>query len=98
MVSISRALLRKTSIVLVDEATSNIDQKTEQMITEAMKTCFANSTVLVIAHKIQTIMDSDKVLVLSQGRVKEFDTPSNLLGDPNTLFSQYVQILNESKC
>lgn len=85
--SISRALLRKAPIVLVDEATSNIDLKTEQMITEAMKNCFADSTVLVIAHKIQTIMDSDKVLVMSQGQVTEFDTPKNLLNDPTSMFS-----------
>lgn len=64
MISIARTLLRKNKIVLIDEPTSNIDESMEQMITKTLHEVFKNYTVLTIAHKIQTIMKSDKILVL----------------------------------
>jgi len=75
LICICRAILRKNKIVLMDEATSNIDVATERNIQELIDEEFKDSTVLTVAHRLNTIVQSDKVLVLSFGKVLEFDTP-----------------------
>jgi ABC-type multidrug transport system fused ATPase/permease subunit len=88
LVCIARALLRKSKIVVMDEATANIDMNTEQIIQKALNLVLENSTVLTVAHRIKTIINYDKILVLDAGEVKEFDTPSNLIKDENSLFHE----------
>ena len=88
LVCIARALLRKSKIVVMDEATANIDMNTEQIIQKALNLVLENSTVITVAHRIKTIINYNKILVLDKGRVKEFDSPSNLLKDPNSLFHE----------
>ena len=75
LICICRAILRKSPLVILDEATSNIDVLTEQKIQSLIQSKFSESTVLTIAHRLNTIMNSDKILVLSFGKVKEFGTP-----------------------
>ena len=75
LVCICRAVLRKNKIVLMDEATANIDISTEQTIQKLISEEFKGSTVLTVAHRLNTIADSDRVLVLSFGEVVEFDKP-----------------------
>jgi ATP-binding cassette subfamily C (CFTR/MRP) protein 1 len=87
---ICRAVLKKNKVVLMDEATANIDIKTEQTIQQLINEKFTDATVITIAHRLNTIMESDRILVLSQGEVAEFDSPSNLLNNPNSMFSSYV--------
>lgn len=70
----------------MDEATSSIDVKSEETIQKALNIMMKNSTILTIAHRIKTIIDYDKVLVLDYGEVKEFDSPSNLIESKNGLF------------
>ena len=70
----------------MDEATSSIDIASEGNVQKAILECFEDSTVITIAHRINTIMHMDKILVLSFGEVKEFDSPSELLKDPGSLF------------
>ena len=82
LICICRAILRKNRVVILDEATANIDIVTEKMIQELIEQEFASSTVITIAHRINTIIRSDKVLVLSHGEVLEYDTPKNLMEDP----------------
>ena len=82
LICICRAILRKSKVVILDEATANIDMVTEQMIQELIQTEFQGSTMVTIAHRINTIIQSDRVLVLSFGQIKEFDSPSNLMKDP----------------
>ena len=69
LLCICRAFLKKSQIVLVDEATANIDQKNDQLIQEVIKTKFKSSTVLTIAHRLSTLKNSDKILVMGEGRV-----------------------------
>ncbi len=95
MVSITRTMLRRAKIVLVDEPSSNIDEKMEQLITEALNETFAQCTVLTIAHKIKTIMTSDKIMVVDKGEVVEFDTPKNLLENSKSNFFKIVKMIEE---
>ena len=75
LVCFCRAILRRNKIVLLDEATANIDVVTEQQIQKLISEEFRYSTVLTIAHRLNTIIKSDKVLVLDEGRTVEFDSP-----------------------
>lgn len=80
LVCFARALLRKTKILVLDEATSSIDLETDEAVQQILRGAdFKGVTTLTIAHRINTIMDSDRVLVMSEGKVAEFDTPENLL-------------------
>jgi ABC-type multidrug transport system fused ATPase/permease subunit len=79
LLCMARALLRKSRILVLDEATSNVDTTTDGLIQAAIATAFAECTVLTIAHRLHTIVDSDRVLVLDAGRVSECGPPSELL-------------------
>ena len=79
LVCLARAMLRRTKLLLMDEATASIDFKTDQMIQDLIRTEFADCTTLTVAHRLNTIIDSDRVLVLDDGRVSQFDSPHNLL-------------------
>ncbi|CAM5999985.1 unnamed protein product [Sphagnum balticum] len=70
LVSIARAILKPTKIVLVDEATANIDVRTESVIYRAMNESFKNSTVITVAHRLNTVINSDRILVLEGGLLK----------------------------
>lgn len=75
LLCICRAILRKRRIIILDEATANIDLITEQKIQKLIKTEFKDQTMIVIAHRLQTIIESDKVMVLGDGKVLEMDAP-----------------------
>lgn len=81
MICICRSILRHNKIVILDEATANIDVVTEQRILELISTEFKDATMITIAHRINTIIQSDKVLILSQGEVLEFGDPKLLMAD-----------------
>jgi ATP-binding cassette subfamily C (CFTR/MRP) protein 1 len=76
---IARALLRDAKIVIMDEATASVDADTDARIQRVMRTEFKESTCLTVAHRINTILDSDYILVMDDGRAEEFDTPDFLL-------------------
>ncbi|KAJ1130883.1 hypothetical protein NDU88_009227 [Pleurodeles waltl] len=80
LVCLARALLRKTRILVLDEATAAVDLETDDLIQMTIRTQFEDCTVLTIAHRLNTIMDYTRVLVLDKGRIAEFDTPTNLIG------------------
>ena len=81
-----RALLRKTKILVLDEATAAVDLETDDLIQETLRDAFKDCTVLTIAHRLSTIMDYDKVLVMKEGTVAEYESPKNLLADKSTIF------------
>ena len=87
----ARALLRKASILLLDEATASVDGDTDSNIQQVLRTEFAGTTLLTIAHRLNTIEDYDKILVMDQGEVAEFDAPEILLQNPNGLYSKLVK-------
>ncbi|KAF9294865.1 hypothetical protein BGZ74_011068 [Mortierella antarctica] len=92
LMSLARAMLNKhTQILCLDEATAAIDIETDNAIQIALRKSFQNCTVLTIAHRINTIMDSDRILVLDHGRVAEFDSPRALLSKPDSIFYSLVK-------
>ncbi|KAJ6840809.1 putative ABC transporter C family member 15 isoform X1 [Iris pallida] len=88
---LGRALLKKSSILVLDEATASIDSATDGIIQETIRQEFEGCTVLTIAHRIHTVVDSDLILVLSEGRVLEYDTPAKLLEQENSSFSKLIK-------
>ncbi|KAF9985753.1 hypothetical protein BGZ65_010009, partial [Modicella reniformis] len=86
LICLARALLRKTSLLILDEATAAIDLETDVLVQKIIRQKFSHCTILTIAHRINTVMDSDRIMVLDQGRVAEFDSPENLLKDTKSLF------------
>jgi ABC-type multidrug transport system fused ATPase/permease subunit len=91
LMCLARAIIRGSSILVLDEATSNIDNDTDTLIQRTVRSEFAQCTVLVIAHRLTTIADLDRILVLDAGRVLEFDTPTALLRDRNGAFTGMVR-------
>jgi ATP-binding cassette subfamily C (CFTR/MRP) protein 4 len=75
----------------MDEATANVDQETDDLIQKTIKTTFINNTVLTVAHRLNTIIDMDRVLVLDKGRVVEFDEPYILLRNITGTFYSMVR-------
>eukprot|EP01133_Synstelium_polycarpum_P002620 gene2620-3012_t len=90
LIALGRALLRKPKILVLDEATASVDSHTDSLIQSTIREKFANATILTIAHRLNTIMDSDRIMVLDAGRIAEFDTPNNLLQNPSGLLSWLV--------
>ncbi|XP_037921935.1 multidrug resistance-associated protein 1 isoform X7 [Hermetia illucens] len=86
LVCLARALLRKTQVLILDEATAAVDLETDDLIQKTIRTEFKDCTVLTIAHRLNTIMDSDKVLVLDKGEIAEFDAPTLLLQNKRSAF------------
>ncbi|NWY09759.1 MRP2 protein, partial [Aphelocoma coerulescens] len=79
LVCLARALLRKAKILILDEATAAVDLETDHLIQTTIRREFADCTVLTIAHRLHTIMDSNRVMVLQAGQIVEFDSPEELL-------------------
>jgi ABC-type multidrug transport system fused ATPase/permease subunit len=91
MLVLGRALLRNCKILLLDEATASVDIETDREIQRTLREAFKGCTVLTIAHRINTIMDSDKILVLKDGLAAEFAPPQELLADETSIFSEIVR-------
>ncbi|KAG4106141.1 P-loop containing nucleoside triphosphate hydrolase protein [Neocallimastix lanati (nom. inval.)] len=83
LLCLARAMIRNSRILVMDEATASVDIETDAIIQKALRTKFNEVTVLTIAHRLNTIIDYDKILVLSKGEVLEYDTPKNLLFESN---------------
>eukprot|EP01017_Pseudomicrothorax_dubius_P015506 TRINITY_DN1785_c0_g1_i2.p1 TRINITY_DN1785_c0_g1~~TRINITY_DN1785_c0_g1_i2.p1 ORF type:complete len:266 (+),score=65.05 TRINITY_DN1785_c0_g1_i2:64-861(+) len=91
LLTIARALLKKSRLVLMDEATAAIDIVTESTIQRVLKEAFAGCTILTIAHRLNTVAHSDRVLVLEEGRIVEFASPAELLANPDSHYSALVR-------
>ncbi|EDO36474.1 predicted protein [Nematostella vectensis] len=79
LVCLARALLRKSKVLVLDEATAAVDLETDELIQNTIRTEFAERTVFTIAHRLNTIMDYSRILVLDKGFMMEFDSPQNLI-------------------
>eukprot|EP00475_Leptophrys_vorax_P034547 TRINITY_DN5593_c0_g1_i4.p1 TRINITY_DN5593_c0_g1~~TRINITY_DN5593_c0_g1_i4.p1 ORF type:complete len:798 (-),score=223.60 TRINITY_DN5593_c0_g1_i4:79-2472(-) len=90
LLCLARAWLLKSRVLFIDEATANLDKETDALILQILNERFHDRTVVAIAHRLQTILSSSRVLVLEQGRLSQFDSPANLLADKDGLFSTFV--------
>ncbi|KAG0355479.1 hypothetical protein BGZ54_001133 [Gamsiella multidivaricata] len=97
LICLARALLRKTKILILDEATAAVDVETDELIQKTIRKEFKDRTILTIAHRIKTVMDSDKILVLEKGHVAEFESPATLLQRPDSLFYSLAHQAGEIK-
>ncbi|GJY23508.1 ribonuclease H-like domain-containing protein [Tanacetum coccineum] len=90
LVCLGRVLLKKSKVLVLDKATASVDTATDGMIHQTLNRHFNDSTVIMIAHRITSVLDSDMVLVLEQGLIEEYDSPSKLLEDKSSSFAKLV--------
>ena len=94
---VARALLQDKKIVVLDEATANVDMKTDRLLQEVIRSKLKGCTVLAIAHRLETVLDYDKVLVMDSGKVVEFGSPRILLERRDSVFSGLYNSSVEAK-
>uniref|UniRef100_H3A152 ABC transporter domain-containing protein n=2 Tax=Latimeria chalumnae TaxID=7897 RepID=H3A152_LATCH len=97
LVCLARAVLRKNRILVIDEATANVDPRTDELIQKTIREKFAQCTVLTIAHRLNTIIDNDKILVLDAGRIIEYDEPHIVLQNKDSLLYKMVQHMGKTE-
>ncbi|XP_040984594.1 ATP-binding cassette sub-family C member 4 isoform X7 [Aquila chrysaetos chrysaetos] len=97
LVCLARAVLKKNRILIIDEATANVDPRTDEFIQKTIREKFAHCTVLTIAHRLNTIIDSDRIMVLDEGRLKEYGEPYILLQEQDGLFYKMVQQVGKTE-
>ncbi|KAI8072302.1 P-loop containing nucleoside triphosphate hydrolase protein [Gongronella butleri] len=86
LLCMARALLRRNKVVIMDEATSSVDFETDRKIQKTIATEFSQCTILTIAHRLHTVIDYDRILVLDQGTIAEYENPFTLINDPQSVF------------
>lgn len=91
LLSLARALLRRSKILVLDEATAAVDVRTDALIQKTIREEFKSCTMLIIAHRLNTIIDCDRILLLEAGRVLEYNSPEELLSNEKSSFSKMVQ-------
>ncbi|KAH3675449.1 hypothetical protein WICMUC_002738 [Wickerhamomyces mucosus] len=94
LIALARALVRKTKILIMDEATSSVDYETDNIIQNTISTEFEDCTVLCIAHRLKTIINFDKILVLDRGNLVQFGIPKKLFEDELGLFREMCDLSN----
>lgn len=87
LVCLRRVLLKKTKVLVLDEATASVDTTTDGMIQQTLAQHFTDSTVIMIAHRITFVLHSDMILVLEQGRIDEYDSPTKLVEDKSSFLT-----------
>eukprot|EP00457_Paulinella_chromatophora_P000386 gb/GEZN01000386.1/.p1 GENE.gb/GEZN01000386.1/~~gb/GEZN01000386.1/.p1 ORF type:complete len:1466 (+),score=213.20 gb/GEZN01000386.1/:60-4457(+) len=97
LLCLARALLRKARILLLDEATSAVDYQTDQALQDTIRTAFADCTVLIIAHRLNSVLGCDRVLVIEDGNLVEDGPPKKLLSDPTSRFFAMSKALNQGR-
>jgi ABC-type multidrug transport system fused ATPase/permease subunit len=91
LLCMARAVIRKSKVLLMDEATANIDEYTDNLIQQMIKKYFKDATVIAIAHRLKSVIQYDRILVLERGNIAEFDTPLNLLDNEESIFGALVR-------
>jgi ATP-binding cassette subfamily C (CFTR/MRP) protein 1 len=86
LICLARALLRKSKIIVLDEATAAVDIETDELIQTTIRKEFSDCTIVTIAHRLNTILDYDRVLVMDRGQVAEYDSPQAFLQNTNSIF------------
>lgn len=96
LLCLARAILRNNKILILDEATANVDSETDKLIQKTIRNRFTDCTVITIAHRLNTIMDCDRVLVVDAGEIVEFDHPFNLIQRPDGCFKRLLDQTDSS--
>ena len=96
LICMARALLRKTKVLVMDEATASIDGQTDAKIQTMIRKSFEGCTLLIIAHRLVTIIDADMVICMDEGRVAESGPPSKLLENEDGIFTSLVNETGEA--
>jgi len=91
LLCMARALIRRPKVLLMDEATASIDEMTDHLIQKMIRTEFLNTTVVTIAHRLNTIIQYDKIMVLDHGKIVEFDSPIKLFDHEESYFSSLIK-------
>lgn len=86
---LARAILRKSKIVVLDEVTSSVDSKSDELMQRLIREEFKDCTIIAVAHRLDTILDFDRIALLGGGELKELDTPQNLLEGPSAFRELY---------
>ncbi|KAF7316454.1 Multidrug resistance-associated ABC transporter protein [Mycena indigotica] len=97
LLCLGRAILKQARILIMDEATASVDFSTDKLITQTVRDAFRRSTVLIIAHRLTTIVAYDRVMVLHEGRIAEFDSPRSLLSDPESAFHSMCHAMGDEE-
>eukprot|EP00536_Pseudo-nitzschia_multiseries_P013764 jgi/Psemu1/245584/estExt_Genewise1.C_6110003 len=95
LLCLARAILSKNKILVLDEATASVDRRTDQMLHDSLHDSFGDATIMAVAHRLDTVIDHDYILVLGQGKVLEFGSPANLLSKISGVFSTMVDDTGE---
>ncbi|KAL3044579.1 multidrug resistance-associated protein 5 [Trematomus bernacchii] len=91
LLCVARALLRNSKVLILDEATAAIDTETDRLIQQTIRCAFGSCTTLIIAHRLNTVMSCSRVMVLDNGQILEFDSPTSLLADENSRFRAMIE-------
>jgi ATP-binding cassette subfamily C (CFTR/MRP) protein 4 len=91
LLCLARAILRKSPILVLDEATANVDSRTDALLQEAVKKSFDGATIIAVAHRLDTVIEYDKILVLGGGEVVAFDSPHKLSLEENGVFASMIE-------
>ena len=90
LLCMARALLPHNRVLLLDEATANVDKRTDALIQATVREEFSDATVLMVAHRLDTVIDCDRVMVMDAGTLSQYGAPGELLADPDGLFARFV--------
>ena len=96
LLCLARAILRQNKIILIDEATANVDMNTDLLVQQTIRYNFSDCSVLTIAHRIETVIDSDRIIVLEKGSIVESGVPHLLLQNEDSYLSRLVNQLEAS--
>ncbi|KAH9174901.1 ATP-binding cassette transporter [Lactarius sanguifluus] len=97
LLCMARAILKRSKVLVMDEATASVDYATDELISKTIRHEFAESTILTIAHRLRTVIDYNRVMLLEEGRIVEFDSPTVLLSNPNSKFYSLCKATGRSE-
>ena len=96
LLHLSRVLLKKSKIIVFDEATGKVDRKTDDDIQEIVREILKDCTVITIAHRLSTVLESDRIMILDQGRIVDYGSPQALLSKQDSLLKQLLELSSEN--
>ncbi|EMD35635.1 hypothetical protein CERSUDRAFT_85574 [Gelatoporia subvermispora B] len=97
LLCMARAILKRSKVLFMDEATASVDYATDELISKTIRQAFAQSTIFTIAHRLRTVIDYDRIMLLDEGTIVEFDKPATLLSQPSSKFYALCKATGENE-